>query len=286
MLKRFEVINFKQFNSLQWDFSKVRNYDFSMDCLADSPSGKFIKTALVYGRNSSGKSNLGFALFDIVQHLVDKVKKPDAYTYYANADHPDDPVKFSYTFLLDGKEVVYSYSKSSFLELTGETLLIDGREVFSWDDNEKIHRFENLSSFGFERLNFVYKDSSLSFLRYLANNSPLPEDSTIRKLMDFVGSMLWFRRVDTGNSFMGLLSVTDHLDSFIISHGLTEKFEKFLNDHDVNERLKVAKSPDGREGLYFAHEQALPFFAVASSGTLALTVLFYLHASISLYCAL
>lgn len=74
MLKRFEVINFKQFNSLQWDFSKVRNYDFSMDCLADSPSGKFIKTALVYGRNSSGKSNLGFALFDIVQHLVDKVK--------------------------------------------------------------------------------------------------------------------------------------------------------------------------------------------------------------------
>lgn len=105
----------------------------------------------------------------------------------------------------------------------------------------------------------MYKDSSLSFLRYLANNSPLPEDSTIRKLMDFVGSMLWFRRVDTGNSFMGLLSVTDHLDSFIISHGLTEKFEKFLNDHDVNERLKVAKSPDGREGLYFAHEQALPF---------------------------
>ena len=99
MLKRFEVINFKQFNSLQLDFSKVRNYDFSMDCLADSPSGKFIKTALVYGRNSSGKSNLGFALFDIVQHLVDKVKKPDAYTYYANADHPDDPVKFSYTFL-------------------------------------------------------------------------------------------------------------------------------------------------------------------------------------------
>lgn len=280
MLKRFEVSNFKQFNSLQWDFSKVRNYDFSMDCLTDSPSGKFIKTALVYGRNSSGKSNLGFALFDIVQHLVDKVKKPDAYTYYANADHPDDPVKFCYTFLLDGKEVVYSYSKSSFLELTGETLLIDGKEVFSWDDTEKIHRFENLSSFGFERLNFVYKDSRLSFLRYLANNSPLPEDSTIRKLMDFVGSMLWFRRVDTGNSFMGLLSVTDHLDSFIISHGLTEKFEKFLNDHDVNERLKVAKSPDGREGLYFAHEQALPFFAVASSGTLALTVLFYWQESL------
>ncbi len=275
MLKRFEVTNFKQFKSLAWDFSKVRNYDFSMDCLIDSSHGKFVKTALVYGRNSSGKSNLGFALFDIVQHLVDKIKKPDAYIYYANADHPTEPVRFKYTFLLDGKEVVYSYSKTSSLDLLGESLFIDNEEVFLWDEIKKVHRFDRLSSFGFKNLNFVYKDSKLSFLRYLANNSPLSQDSPIRKLMNFVGSMLWFRRVDTGNSFMGLLSVSDHLDSFIISHGLTEKFEKFLNEHDVKEQIKVAKSPDGREGLYFAHKQSLPFFAAASSGTLALTVLFY-----------
>ena len=80
--------------------------------------------------------------------------------------------------------------------------------------------------------------------------------------MDFVGSMLWFQRVDTGNTFMGLLSVSDNLDSFIFSHNLTEKFEKFLNEHDVKESLKVAKSPDGREGIYFAHQQALQFFSV------------------------
>ena len=32
---------------------------------------------------------------------------------------------------------------------------------------------------------------------------------------------------------------------------------------------------EGREGLYVDHEQALPFLALASSGTLSLTSLFY-----------
>ena len=275
MLKRFEASNFKQFKSIVLDFSKVRNYDFSTDCLMETSNGKFIKTALVYGVNGSGKSNLGFALFDIGQHLVDKVKKADAYSYYANADSPDSPVHFSYTFLLDNTEVVYSYDKRSSLELLGESLSIDGKDVFSWDDRKGTKNFNNLKDFGFNDLNFVYKDSKLSFLRYLANNSPLSENSPIRKLMDFVGSMLWFRRVDTGNSFMGLLSVTENLDTFIIENDLAKEFEQFLNDNEVSEKIKIEKAPDGREGLYFSHKQNLPFFATASSGTLALTVLFY-----------
>ena len=88
MLKRFQVSNFKQFNSLEWNFSKVRSYDFSRGCLTETSAGNFVKTALVFGRNSSGKSNLGLAVFDILQHLSGKAAKKDAYTYYANADHP------------------------------------------------------------------------------------------------------------------------------------------------------------------------------------------------------
>ena len=103
MLKRFQVSNFKQFNSLEWNFSKVRSYDFSRGCLTETSAGNFVKTALVFGRNSSGKSNLGLAVFDILQHLSGKAAKKDAYTYYANADHPNEAVKFSYTFLLDGQ---------------------------------------------------------------------------------------------------------------------------------------------------------------------------------------
>lgn len=75
MLKRFQVSNFKQFNSLEWNFSKVRSYDFSRGCLTETSAGNFVKTALVFGRNSSGKSNLGLAVFDILQHLSGKAAK-------------------------------------------------------------------------------------------------------------------------------------------------------------------------------------------------------------------
>lgn len=75
MLKRFQVSNFKQFNSLEWNFSKVRSYDFSRGCLTVTSAGNFVKTALVFGRNSSGKSNLGLAVFDILQHLSGKAAK-------------------------------------------------------------------------------------------------------------------------------------------------------------------------------------------------------------------
>lgn len=273
MLKRFQVSNFKQFNFLEWDFSKVRNYDFSRDCLVETPSGNLVKTALVFGPNNSGKSNLGLAVFDILQHLSDRAAKRKAYAYYANADHPDDAVKFSYTFLLDGKEVFYSYSKMSCLELSGETLFIDGKEVFSWNKKENIHRFENLSSFGIERLNFVHKEPQPSFLRCIADNSPLPPGS-IRKLVDFVGSMHCFGS-ETENSFMSSSFVKKNFESFIVNNGLLEKFEKFLNEQGVKERLKVAANLEGREGIYMDHEQALRFLEIASGGTLSLTSLFY-----------
>lgn len=274
MLKRFQVSNFKQFNSLEWNFSKVRSYDFSRGCLTETSAGNFVKTALVFGRNSSGKSNLGLAVFDILQHLSGKAAKKDAYTYYANADHPNEAVKFSYTFLLDGKEVVYSYSKISCLELSAESLLIDGNEVFSWNKEENIHKFDNLPSFGFESPNFVHKDSQLSFLSYLADSPLLQPSSTIRRLVDFVRSMRCFSP-DKGSGLGGLSPVKKNFESFIIRNGLLEKFENFLNEHGVKERLKVATTLEGREGLYVDHEQALPFLALASSGTLSLTSLFY-----------
>ena len=69
MLKYFSVENFKQFaNKIEIDFSDVRDYKFNEQCIKNG----FIKDILVYGKNASGKSNLGLAIMDITNHLVDK----------------------------------------------------------------------------------------------------------------------------------------------------------------------------------------------------------------------
>ncbi len=274
MLLKFEVKNFKQFDHLVWDFQNVRDYLINKDCLVKNDN--VLKTVLVYGPNASGKSNLGLALFDIVQHLFDFETNPSAYTYYyLNADKPDTPAWFSYDFKF-GKHIVhYEYSKRSFRNLTSEKLLVNGKLVFNIDTEKRQQDFTNLGEWGLSSLNNIFKNKDMSFLRYAANNANLKKSSPILKLMNFVSSMLWFRRVDAGNNYIGFQNRNEQIDQYIVNNGLIEKFENFLREYGVDEKLEVVQLPDGRKEIYSSHRQKLPFFRTMSSGTSALSILFY-----------
>jgi AAA15 family ATPase/GTPase len=76
MLTRFEVKNFKNFkDNFVLDFTKTKNYNFNPECVKDGVVNK----AIIYGPNGIGKSNLGFAIFDIVSHLTDKNRNLEFY---------------------------------------------------------------------------------------------------------------------------------------------------------------------------------------------------------------
>ena len=51
-------------------------------------------------------------------------------------------------------------------------------------------------------------------------------------------------------------------------------FEEFLNIMGIACSLVIKQLPDGQNQLYFKHEQLLPFYENASSGTIALTNLY------------
>ena len=81
MLTKFQVSNFKSFGEcFEIDFTKVNTYEFNQECIKDN----CINNAIVYGKNGVGKSNLGFALFDIIGHLTDKEKGEKDYQNYIN----------------------------------------------------------------------------------------------------------------------------------------------------------------------------------------------------------
>ena len=62
MLKRFVVKNYKNFrDEIVFDFGNIAGYQFNQDCLY----GNLISKAIIYGRNATGKSNLGNAVLDI-----------------------------------------------------------------------------------------------------------------------------------------------------------------------------------------------------------------------------
>ncbi len=69
MLRSFSVKGFKNFkDEIILDLSDVKEYDFNEVCILDNT----IRSSITYGHNSSGKSNFGEAIFDIVANLTDK----------------------------------------------------------------------------------------------------------------------------------------------------------------------------------------------------------------------
>lgn len=279
MLKEFEVKNFKNFHdNLSINFGSIGGYQFGKDCITDN----IISKMLIFGKNGTGKSNLGIAITDIVYSLLDFPGNIAGDNIYVNADSNDDYVEFKYTFIFNNLNcVIYKYSKFSDLELRDEELIIDGQSIFYCNYLEKDFNFDNLryisESVIIDRyLDTINKNKStddivervLPFLKWLISNSALKSNSVLLKLYDYVsrismltiGTMLLYRPKRMYNNFFEVLSDNDEL----------RKFEEFLNIMGVKCSLISKKLPDNRNELYFKHKRLIPFYENASSGTLAL----------------
>lgn len=283
MLKKFEVKNYKNFKeNIIIDFSNIGGYQFNTDCITNN----LISKMLIYGRNATGKTNLGRALMDIKLNLYYDYVIYDANNACINADSDDNYAEFIYTFIFDNKEVVYKYSKLSVDNLRDEELIINGDKIFYCDFVKNDYNFDNLNLISAESvlkdryLESVNKNEdteeiverTLPFMRWLINNVALPANSVLLKLDDYirrmslltVGSMFLYRPKVFNDNFFDSLNDSNKL----------EDFEKFLNFMGIECRLVLKKLPDGKSELYFKHKKLVPFYETASSGTLALVNLY------------
>lgn len=282
MLKKFTLKNYKNFkDEISIDFENIAGYQFNSDCLYDGLLGKM----LIYGRNATGKTNLGRALLDIGAIIFGRTGFSNN-GILLNADSKEDAAIFGYEFRFDNTEVIYKYSRLSNQELCDEELMIDGINIFKCDFREKKFNFDNLKyvdaeianteryiqSFDIEEEDEITK-SNLPFLRWLISNVALKNDSVLILLSNYARRMLM---LTAGNALQirltGLIS-NSFYESLENSERLKD-FEDFLNAMGIECRLVLKKLPDGQKELYFAHEQLVPFYENASSGTLALVELY------------
>ena len=126
MLTRFAVKNYRGFaDQIVWDLSSPSNYSFNADAIKDG----VVKNGIIHGPNGSGKTNLSMALFDVVNHLTQKFKKPDYYKNFIYAGRPDALVEFEYSFKFGEQVVEYNYAKARDGKLINESLTVDGKSV-------------------------------------------------------------------------------------------------------------------------------------------------------------
>ena len=131
MLTRFEVENYKNFRKkLTLSFNNAGGYKFNQDCLYNG----IISKSIIYGRNASGKTNLGNAIMDITDVLSYRNREQ----IIKNADSTDMITKFKYYFLFGDTKVEYNYEKTDEQTLTVETLQINEEKIYSVDYRNKV----------------------------------------------------------------------------------------------------------------------------------------------------
>ncbi len=266
MLKKFRVRNFKNFKDwFELDLSDMKNYEFNQQCVENG----IVSTAVIYGPNGCGKSNLRLALFDIHTHLTDYKIIEKYKSNYKNAFLEDEHVEFTYLFQFGKHEVEYSYGKTSVEKFSYETLKADGEILVALKRENGNKAIVNLM--GAENLNRDMKDSDISVIKYVKNNTVLDTEDSNNKLFEafysFINNMVMSSTIE---SYGSVIVDPASFSEILVEYNKLKEFENFLNASEVKCKLKFSKR-DGRELLHFVFgDKKVEFSQIASTGTMAL----------------
>lgn len=266
MLCKFKVKGYKGFdNEIVLDFEKHKDYQFNKNLIKDD----VINKAIIYGKNGSGKTNIGLALFDITFHLTDKNKnmEPKIIENYLNIDTNHKYAEFYYEFKFDNDRIIYKYRKINLYRILKEELYYNDKKIIEYDFVNPKNNVIDIEEA--QTLNWKYNDDDLSVVKYICNNTIFTKNVALPKLMEFVNSMLWFRSVEA-NGFIGLRNNTNKLDNIIIENGKTKAFAKFLAENGINYDLVEIEVPNGKVLGVKKNGRITTFESIASSGTKAL----------------
>ena len=271
MLCKFAVTNYRGFEQrIEWDLTKARDYAFNTFAVKN----KIIKNGIIYGPNGSGKSNFGLAIFDIVNHLSQKWKKPDYYTNFVFAGKQKSLVDFEYVFNFNNQIVKYSYSKTAQGVLQAEKLVVDDKNIFE----RNLGTFSiNPDEFPMEEKiqnNLANNANNVSIVSFLLTSYPLAEDSYLIQLQNFVNSMLWFRSLDV-REFIGLEANTYFIDEYIIRNNFVKDFQAFLDEVSNQKFEFVRPNPNDKHLMCYIKGAPISFNLIKSTGTDSLMLLYF-----------
>ena len=268
MLAKFSVTNYMGFpQKITWDLSQPRDYSFNSELIKDN----IVKNGIIYGENGSGKTSLGRAVFDIVN--LTNTANPTNYSETIFRGSPDRNIDFEYTFIIAGNKIEYAYSKNIAGQLVKESLRQSGNIVFEKDNDH----LTITNEFPIERGmmdSLVQSANSVSILKFIFGTFPLTEDHYIKKLMDFINSMLWFRCLDE-RRYIGLDTGLVNIAQYIIRNDYLKEFAEFLN---LESKQTFDFSPTQRDSNVILCKMGgyeVPFHEIISTGTSALELLFY-----------
>lgn len=269
MLQEFKVRNYKNFrDEIIFSLKSSKNYEFNRSLVRNG----VIKDCLIVGENASGKTNLGYAIFDIIRHLTDKARQEIA--LYSNLYNADATVEFEYTFLFEKWELKYRYAKKDALSLMWEQIFVNGKKIL---ENSPVEAKTTLK--GTENLDLSKWDRSISLVKYIYANTVLDKEDNVCKVfyafMAFVNRMLWFSSTE-GNWYMGFSNIGGNLfEAIARKEGAVEKLQVFLQNCGIFYQLLTKDNGEGKNVYCKMGEKEVQLSSLISSGTRSLIFFFF-----------
>ena len=274
MLQKFKVEGFKNFASkIEFDLTSG-NYSFNDSVVKNN----ILATAVIYGDNASGKSNLGLAIMDIITHLTDNEKNSNDYKkHFLNLETVPEVAKFEYTFNFSNHIVEYKYSKKSYDDIVYEELFIDSELIIQYDKERQLRsiNLKNGSEINFDKLR---NDQSLVKLAYVystgVDNVEGTKDDIFNRFIKFVDSMLSFDSI-YGNHYQGYKTGNGGIATTIIEKNKVKDYQEFLFELGIDYDL-FEKEIDDTKYIFtkFPSGKEANFFSIMSKGTIALSLFF------------
>jgi len=278
MLRKFKVSNFKSFEKdFELDLTNVNDYQFNKESIKNGS----VNNAIIYGRNGVGKSNLAFAIFDIIEHLTDKERNEHLYQNYLNAQCVSKVASFYYEFWINSKIIIYEYKKADYKTIVYERFCIDGQELAIFDRTKATKAKINFK--GAETLKTAIDNSELSILKYVKNNTELEQNEINIAFFDFfifIDRMLYFRSLQE-NLYQGFDIGNADIFESIVNRNNVSDFEKYLNAAGIECKLSVVKVLGKNTIAFdFNNGKQIAFHEIASTGTLALSLFYFWFQSV------
>lgn len=271
MLIKFSTKNFRGFkDTISWDLQAHSNYSFNESCIKDG----VIKNGIMFGPNGGGKTGFGLAVFDIVNHLSQKMKKSDYYDNFIYAGNANGLVDFEYTFKFGSVVLFYKYSKTKDGVLVAESLSVNNSPIFEragkkfFIDEAQFPMEDNAKEYIAQNANGV------SIINNITTTYPLSQEHYLWKLKSFVDNMLWYKSLDA-REFIGLETKVFFLNEYINKKKLKADFQNFIEEVSGQKFQFVDSENNDKELLCKIGNNAVPFDAIASTGTEALKLLYF-----------
>lgn len=272
MIKVFSVENFKGFEEkIVFNLSNVHDYRFNSEAIDNGIN----KKSLIFGRNGSGKTNLGKAIMDVSRHLTDNLMSVDNGPY-KNLNRLKDPVSFYYLFQFDKEKIEYKYKKESPIKLLEEELLFEGKRVLYCNYTD---RKIELSIKGSEELDNSLFNYEMSLCKFVFTRAGYIKGDSFYKFYDFVNRMLSFRSLRY-NEFEGYQTRGKSFADILTEHGKEEslrELEKFLKNEGLDYKLDITTDMStNNQSEIFAEfgDVKVPLPQIWSTGTSSLVLFF------------